>query len=127
MIHIEFGRYSGAMDTETFFRALADPTRLRCMLLLVGHDELCVCELTHALGLPQPKISHHLGALRRAGLVTDRKAGLWVYYRLPCGLPAWAQALLSEAEQGLSGEPPFAADREALAGMPNRPGARCSA
>jgi len=115
------------MDTETFFRALADSTRLRCLLLLAAHDELCVCEFIHALALPQPKVSHHLGALRKAGLVSDRKQGLWVYYRLHPELPAWATALLAEAQKGLADELPFAADEAALVEMPNRPGARCSA
>jgi len=115
------------MNTETFFRALSDQTRLRCLLLLATHDELCVCELTHALGLPQPKISHHLGALRKAGLVNDSKQGLWVYYRLNPELPEWAHALLAEAEKGLVNESPFAEDRLNLAEMPNRPGARCTA
>jgi ArsR family transcriptional regulator len=64
------------MDTDQLFRALSDTTRLRSLMLLdVG--ELCVCELGHALALPQPKISHHLGALRKSGLVSDRKEGLW--------------------------------------------------
>jgi len=115
------------MNTETFFRALSDTTRLRCLLLLTTHDELCVCELTHALALPQPKISHHLGALRKAGLVSDSKQGLWVYYRLSADLPDWALAVLAEAEKGLAQEAPFADDRVALTEMPNRPGARCTA
>lgn len=115
------------MNTETFFRALADQTRLRCLLLIAAHDELCVCELTHALGLPQPKISHHLGALRKAGLVSDRKQGLWVYYRVNPELPTWAKILLAEAEKGLAQEMPFTEDRISLKEMPNRPGARCTA
>ncbi len=115
------------MNTDVFFRALADNTRLRCLLLLVRHEELCVCELTYALGLAQPKISHHLGTLRKAGLVSDRKQGLWVYYRLNPELPDWASALLVEARKRLADAIPFAADRTALTQMPNRPGARCSA
>lgn len=115
------------MNTETFFRALSDQTRLRCLLLLAAEEELCVCELIYALRLPQPKISHHLGALRKAGLVSDRKQGLWVYYRLHPALPAWAHALLAEAKQGLAKEFPFAEDSLKLAQMPDRPGARCTA
>lgn len=115
------------MNTETFFRALSDTTRLRCLLLLARHEELCVCELTYALGLPQPKISHHLGSLRKAGLVSDHKQGLWVYYRLNPDLPGWAGVLLAEAQKGLAKESPFTDDQVALAEMPNRPGARCSA
>ena len=44
----------------------------------VNPKRLCVCELTHALVLPQPKISHHLGTLRKTELASDRKAGLWM-------------------------------------------------
>ncbi len=63
------------------FRALADETRLRIVALL-SHGELCVCHLEEALGLPQPNISRHLGILRAAGIVADRREGPWVHYRL---------------------------------------------
>ncbi len=63
------------------FRAVADPTRLRILNLLRG-GERCVCELVEALGVPQPKASRHLAYLRRAGLVSVRKQGLWSYYRV---------------------------------------------
>ncbi|MGB5736079.1 MAG: metalloregulator ArsR/SmtB family transcription factor, partial [Thiohalocapsa sp.] len=52
------------MTTTEFFSALANDTRLRCLLLLSRHAELCVCELTHALGASQPHISRHLAQLR---------------------------------------------------------------
>ncbi len=63
------------------FRAVADPTRLRILNLLRG-KERCVCELVEALRIPQPKASRHLAYLRRVGLVSVRKQGLWKYYRL---------------------------------------------
>jgi ArsR family transcriptional regulator len=66
---------------EAVFRALADQTRLRILALLAG-GEVCVCDIHETLGIPQPKASRHLAYLRRAGLVADRKAGLWVHYRL---------------------------------------------
>ncbi|MEK8019379.1 MAG: metalloregulator ArsR/SmtB family transcription factor, partial [Candidatus Parabeggiatoa sp.] len=47
------------MSPENFFRALADETRLRCVVLIQQMGELCVCELTSGLGLSQPKISRH--------------------------------------------------------------------
>ncbi len=115
------------LDSDTFFRALADETRRRCLLLLVEHGELCVCELTFALGLPQPKVSHHLGALRKAGMVSDRKQGLWVYYRLHPALPSWGLEVLQATLQGLASVAPYCDDRAALGEMPNRPGACCSA
>jgi len=66
---------------ETVFKALADQTRLRILALLAG-GEVCVCDIHETLGIPQPKTSRHLAYLRRAGLVADRRDGLWVHYRL---------------------------------------------
>ncbi|MBI2834547.1 MAG: winged helix-turn-helix transcriptional regulator [Acidobacteria bacterium] len=69
------------LPLDTFFKALADPTRLRILALLEDR-ELCVCDLQDSLRVPQPKTSRHLAYLKRAGLVRDRRQGLWVYYRL---------------------------------------------
>ncbi len=62
------------------FKVLADATRLRIVALL-AHGELCVCHIEDALALSQPKVSRHLGSLR-GQVVTHRRAGAWVYYRL---------------------------------------------
>lgn len=70
------------MDADIeVFKACADPTRLR-LLVLLGERELCVCELVELLQMPQGKISRHLAVLRHAGLVDDRRRGLWVHYSL---------------------------------------------
>lgn len=114
-------------NPDTFFKALADPTRLRCLMLLAGEGELCVCELVHALGLAQPKVSRHLGVLREAGLVLDRRAGQWIYYRINPRLPDWASSVLQSTAAGVAELAPYAEDRAALHGMPNRPGGRCCA
>ena len=66
---------------DAVFKALADPTRLRILGLLAG-GEVCVCNIHECLGVPQPRASRHLAYLRRTGLVTGRKEGLWVYYQL---------------------------------------------
>jgi len=63
------------------FKALADETRLRILLLLLD-GELCVCEIIAALELPQSTVSRHLAYLKRTGWVSDRKQGVWMYYRL---------------------------------------------
>jgi ArsR family transcriptional regulator, arsenate/arsenite/antimonite-responsive transcriptional repressor len=115
------------MDAPLLFKALSDPTRLRCIVLLVTHKELCVCELTHALALPQPKISHHLATLRRAGLVSDRKEGLWIYYRINTALPAWVIKLIQLTANDLKDKEPYSEDASALAEMPNRPIKVCNA
>lgn len=67
--------------TAQYFKALADETRLR-ILKLLEHGELCVCDITAALDMTQPNISFHLGILKAAGLIRDRRAGRWSYYDL---------------------------------------------
>ena len=66
-------------STINFLRLLADPTRLR-LLLLLEQEELSVAELQEILGMGQSRISSHLAQLKRAGVVTDRRAGKNVYY-----------------------------------------------
>ena len=74
------------------FAALADPTRLRILGLLTS-GEVCVCDISESLKVPQSKASRHLAYLRRAGIVTTDKRGLWVYYRLADGDAATAPML----------------------------------
>jgi ArsR family transcriptional regulator, arsenate/arsenite/antimonite-responsive transcriptional repressor len=69
---------------EKLFRALADRTRLRLLNLMSG-QEICVCYLVEVLGLSQPKISRHLAYLRRAGIVSARRQGRWMHYRISDG------------------------------------------
>ena len=99
-----------------FFKCLADETRLRCLLLLQRRGELCVCELTQALQMSQPKISRHLALLRTCRLLQDRRQGAWVYYRLHPDVPDWALAVLNTAADGLVGQPMFAEDAGRLTG-----------
>lgn len=115
------------LTPEQLFKALADSTRLRCLMLLVEAGELCVCELTYALDLIQPKISRHLAYLRETGLVVDRRQGQWIYYRIQPTLPDWAQAVLQATARGVVAQRPFQTDRDCLAAMPNRPGGACCA
>jgi ArsR family transcriptional regulator len=112
---------------ESLFSALANVARVRCLLLLLEHGELCVCELTHVLGAAQPNISRHLGHLREAGLVIDRRVGQWIHYRINPDLPDWVHRILSDAALGATGIDPYASDSATLTAMPNRPGAeRCA-
>jgi len=69
-------------DAAHFFKVLADEVRLKIIWLLLHHEELCVCDVMAALGITQSKASRHLATLKHAGLVTDRKDGLWSYYAL---------------------------------------------
>jgi ArsR family transcriptional regulator len=114
-----------SMEPEPLFKALADTTRLRMLMLLLSEGELCVCELTHALDEIQPKISRHLAQLRESGLVLDRRNGQWIYYRINPDLPAWVDEVLAAAAQGSANSPPFDRDRRTLADMPGRPDKGC--
>ncbi len=62
-------------------RVIADENRLRILKLLT-QQETCVCDIIEQLGLPQPLASHHLGVLRQAGLVCNRRDAQWVYYSI---------------------------------------------
>jgi len=109
------------------FQLLSDETRLRSLFLIKHESELCVCELVHALGLIQPKISRHLATLRDAGLVLDRRQGQWIYYRLNPDLPDWASTMLDTMALEAINTRPFSADLALLNKMPNRPNAACCA
>ena len=73
---------TGLDESTRTLKAFADPVRLRLMNLLSDDREICVCHLHEALELPQPTVSRHLAYLRKAGVVSGRKEGLWVHYKL---------------------------------------------
>lgn len=81
-------------DTLIFYKCLAEETRLKSLLLMSKHGQLCVCDLMAALGLSQPKVSRHLAELRKHGLVLDERRGKWVYYQINPQLPEWMQQIL---------------------------------
>jgi len=87
-----------------FYKNLADDTRLKILLLLQRERELCVCELTVALALSQPKISRHIAQLKLHHLVSERKVGRWVFYRIADELPLWQKEVL---ELSSSNNPDF--------------------
>ena len=102
-------------STINFLRLLADPTRLR-LLLLLEEEELSVAELQDILGMGQSRISSHLAQLKRAGVVEDRRAGKNVYYGLTNGQKLDPQrAKVSELTRALAREmPETQRDRTAL-------------
>ena len=83
------------MNPRIFFKCLADDTRLKSLLIISNLGEVCVCDLTNALQVDQPKISRHLAELRKCKLVTDNRKGKWVYYKINSDLPEWAQDILT--------------------------------
>lgn len=79
------------------FKLLADETRSTLVMLLRESGELCVCDICAITAESQPKISRHMALLREAKLVTDRREGKWVHYRLSPHMPAWAAAIIDSA------------------------------
>src|SRR5512147_2386205 len=71
-------------DLVAVFKALTDETRLKIIKLL-EQGELCVCDIVAALDMQQSKVSFHLGVLKEAGLLQDRKQGKWTHYRIHDG------------------------------------------
>ncbi len=66
------------------FKALSDPARVKLLSMIAGasQGEACICDMTEPVGLSQPTVSHHMGVLTRAGLVTREQRGKWAYYAL---------------------------------------------
>ncbi len=109
------------MSPAQFFKCLSDETRLRCVALLQKQGKLCVCELTAALDLSQPKISRHLALLRQCGLLLDSREGQWVYYQINPKLPDWAFPILANALTAVELTSQFQNDLVRLHNMENRP------
>lgn len=109
------------IDPDTFVQALADGTRLRALVLLRGEGWLCVCELTAALAVSQPKMSRHLAALRALDLVEDTRIANRVFYRLHPALPDWAGGAVDRLAAGLDAQGELATARQGLDRFPNRP------
>jgi ubiquinone/menaquinone biosynthesis C-methylase UbiE/biotin operon repressor len=101
-------------STINFLRLLADPTRLR-LLLLLEQEELSVAELQQILGMGQSRISSHLAQLKRAGVVEDRRAGKNVYYGASENGQDSHRARIAELTRTLARElPETARDRTSL-------------
>ena len=109
------------MNPTALFKCLADETRLRCMVLLHKEGKLCVCELTHALDMLQPKISRHLAQLRQCNLLLDSREGQWVYYQINPALPVWVFDILDATAKELDGAPKQQSDKARLQAMESRP------
>ncbi len=102
------------MKGDKFYKCLGNETRLRCLMLLLAREELCVCDLADSLGVSQPMISRHLSQLRACDLVSDHREGQWVYYRLHTSLAAWQCNVLAATREGLEAETPYSEDLSRL-------------
>lgn len=82
-------------------KALSDGNRLRVIASLMEHKELCVCQVTEMLKLAMATVSRHMSILQNAGLVSSRKEGRWVHYRLADSFPKilrqWFKASLNNS------------------------------
>jgi len=101
-------------EMENLFLALADKTRLR-ILNLMREDEVCVCYFTEVLGESQPKISRHLAYLRNAGIVSARREGKWMNYKIEFPENAFAAALLGDTLRWLKSQTEMSGEYEKLA------------
>ncbi|WP_298138564.1 metalloregulator ArsR/SmtB family transcription factor [Acidiferrobacter sp.] len=88
---------------DALFPVLSHEIRRRLLGLLGAFGELCVCDLTAALDLPQAVVSRHLAVMREAGLVVARRRGTWVYYRRHPHLAPWAVAVIMALRKGPGG------------------------
>ncbi len=101
------------IELENLFMALADKTRLR-LLNLMREDEICVCFFTEVLGDSQPKISRHLAYLRNAGLVSARRDGKWMHYRIEMPENIAAAKIFRETLDALKNQDDMRQDHENL-------------
>ncbi|MEP6850764.1 MAG: metalloregulator ArsR/SmtB family transcription factor [Acidobacteriota bacterium] len=111
-----------AFDTELFFSALADRTRLR-LLNLMRDGEVCVCFFAETLGTNNPKISRHLAYLRRASLVAARRDGKWMHYSIKRPVDAAAAEILDATMKMLDIDKQMKEDRKRLVGFVCAPNA----
>ncbi len=105
-----------SFDIEMLFRALADRTRLR-LLNLMDDDEVCVCYFVEVLKTNQPKISRHLAYLRRAGVVSARREGKWMHYRIVDPPDERAARVFRDVRVWLAEDQAMQKDRERLVKM----------
>lgn len=89
-----------AMDVQSLFDTLSDETRRRIVLLLMRNGEQCVCNIYGLLDISQPKASRHLAVMREAGLVSARREGKWMHYRLHPEMPLWCYRILQGMRDG---------------------------
>lgn len=105
---------TGVNEMERLFQALGDRTRLR-LLNLMADQEVCVCYFVEVLDAPQPTISRHLAYLRRNGLVSARREGKWMHYRIATHDNPHALQVLTDTLGWLSADTDMQRDRARMA------------
>jgi ArsR family transcriptional regulator, arsenate/arsenite/antimonite-responsive transcriptional repressor len=108
-----------------FFKVLADETRLRCLALIFENEEICVCEIMHALDLPQSKISRHLSIIKLNKVISQRREGQWVLYSKEPTLSDFKTNIIKMTIDELTKTGIFKQDKKRLSTMKNRPTLSC--
>ncbi|RYZ92485.1 MAG: metalloregulator ArsR/SmtB family transcription factor [Proteobacteria bacterium] len=116
------------IELHEMFSALSDPYRIRIVRLMLGaKEELCLCDLSEALGEPEYKISRHVKTLRNAGLLTSEREGKWIYHSLVKNA-SYLKAILRAVSLFPNSEKDGEADSNRLKKLTNnRVGRRCTA
>ena len=104
-----------------FFKVIGDETRLRCLAIIETYKNVCVCELVHALELPQSKISRHLSLMKLGRLVSQRRENQWVLYSISSDLSDFEQKLITTIVTKITQSGVFKKDKEHFLKMENRP------
>ena len=100
-------------EMENLFLALSDKTRLRLLNLMRG-GEICVFYFTEVTGESQPKVSRHLAYLRNAGIVSARRKGKWIFYKIEKPESPFAAKILQDTMEWLKDQDFMRADYEKL-------------
>jgi ArsR family transcriptional regulator len=96
------------------FKALSDESRLRILGIILSSEELCVCDIGYVTGFTQTKVSRHLSYLKNAGLVEDRRQGLWMLYRIAVPEDAARRELIECVRTVLAADPAAQEDARRL-------------
>jgi len=96
------------------FKAISDETRIRIMKILLERKSLCVCEIVQALKITQTRASKNLRILKEAGLVVDKKEGLWVHYSINPKVSGEIKLILKLLEQSINKDKIVMKDKERL-------------
>ncbi len=97
------------------FKALSDESRLRILGIILRSEELCVCDIEYVMKFTQTKVSRHLSYLKNAGLVEDRRQGLWMLYRAAAPADDARRGLLEYVRTALASNPAAQEDARRLA------------
>ncbi len=100
-------------EIERTLKLLADPTRLR-ILMLLSQRELCVCQVMGILGVSQPLVSRNLNLMNDAGFVSEKRVGKLVFYSLNKKMPPAAKKIIGSLKEVMKTDCTLAADLESL-------------